>query len=843
MLANGTESGKRTPATASQPPTQQQLPPSRTSLDRDYSGLQPPNGNFRNLSSSMASHAARGGSLAPGVAPGSFSSELRSQMLSSRAGSRMDLTSNYTGTIMDKVDEDDNATINQAALASLRDRLQREMKIKEGSENMLEALNIKKAKQAREQRVRVEAELAASNSRIKVLRQQIADAQFMRTRPVTPARSWTNESVPQSGSKSPGSDAGSQNESDIDESTESPTFLLAELLQALEVEGMMPEYYVSRANALASLFKRHPTLKYDLVWSVFGMRMQMMLLSESREVVAAGYRVTRYAISDVSSLRKIRSLNTDYLVVRSLNNYRKADVEREQALKFVRAFLDVKEGVKEISRAIVRTIVAVAEQGDDRRSTVQAADHNIDRLRPICLETLAEILVRDPRLVVASGGLGPLTDALAEGSYKAPESLTSAFLFLLDTPQKRVYLQAEYGLDALFTAFTDPLGTNEAMMAQSCKAIAVAMRSWSGIMTLCMHDFRTVRSLVMSMMLPLQSIRETVLDLLFTILRIKPPAWATSFLAGRRLTTYGRVTNLKSGNTKSKSATLYEDDNGEQNFVEHYNALLLAVFIKAGLLPCLLQIAQTEEDPMLKRKITLMIGEVLKLASRLLPASWSASLQLLPELFAAATQFGNDDHFIASGIVYQISSVSRTLYRSAPSESMAGILPSSETMKNLASLETQPKVSTAVVFDDATFRQLLMDSCVLNSSNYAKWNWEVIMKIIDGPLQSGKRLEEAVRASKFMKRLISFYRPFKYRFSEIKNSRNTQKYVKAGCALMHSLLQSQEGVRFLADSKLLRQIAECLAQCDPVSTKPVALIPNILMIRSDKWHYRTIPPL
>jgi hypothetical protein len=252
--------------------------------------------------------------------------------------------------------------------------------------------------------------------------------------------------------------------------------------------------------------------------------------------------------------------------------------------------------------------------------------------------------------------------------------------------------------------------------------------------------------------------------------------------------------------------------------VEHYTALLLAVFIKSGLLQSLLRMAQTEEDPMLKRKSTLLIGEVLKLSSRLLPPSWSADLQLLPELFSAAAEFSNNDHFNASGIVYQISSVSRTLYRSAPSESTAGGLPSSDSMPYLVRFDEQPRPSNAAVsLDDATFRQLLIDSGVLNSSNYMKWNWEVILKIIDGPLQTGKRLDEAIKASKFMKRLMSFYRPFKYKFAEVKNTRGTQKYVRAGCALVHSLLQSPEGVKFLADSKLLRQIAECLAQCDPVS--------------------------
>ncbi|KAG6102116.1 hypothetical protein E4U31_003457 [Claviceps sp. LM219 group G6] len=820
----------------SQPPSQHNVQHSyhqnasqggRTSLDRDGGGLQPSNATSNRLaaSASVVSFAPRGSSLNPTIGPGSFSSELRSQMLSSRAGSKIDVGSTYTGGITDKVDQGGTAPATQQTLYGLRERLNREMKIKEGSENMLEALNIKKAKQTKEQRQRVEAELSASNTRIKELRQRITDTQRTNAAPpTTPTRTRTQDTVPHAtvnGLRSPPSITRSFTGSeDADENAESPTFALAELLQALEVEGMTPEYYVSRANQLVELFKRHPALKYDLVWAIFGLRMQMMLLSESREVVAAGYRVARYAISDAPSIKRIRSFNTDFLVIRSLNNYRKADVEREQALKFVRAFLDVKDGIKEVSRAVVRTIVAVAEQGGDRRPGIQPSDQSLDRLCPICVETLAEILVRDPPLLIASGGLGTLSEALAEGTYKSPESLTSAFLYLLDAPQRRKYLLPGYGLDGVFLAFTDHLAdAAEDMLKQTSRAISMAMRSWSGLMTLSMYNFRPIRSLIASILFPNPSIRETVLDLLFSLLRIKPPAWATSFLAGRRLTTYGRVANMKSVATQDRSAAFdMEEDSGEQSFLDHYTALLLAVLIKAELLASLLQIAQSEEDAMLKRKSTLLIGEVLKLASRLLPPSWSAELQLLPELFSAAAEVSNADHFNASSIVYQISSVSRTLYRSAPSESLAGALPSSDSMRNSGRLDDQPRLSNAgVSFDDATFRQLLIDSGVLNSSNFAKWNWEIIIKVIDGPLQTGKRLDEAIKASKFMKRLMSFYRPFKYKFAEVKNTKNTQKYVKAGCALMHSLLQSPEGIKFLADSKLLRQIAECLAQCDPTS--------------------------
>lgn len=282
----------------------------RTSFERD--GLQPPTpsaNGARNLSASAVNFAPRGSSLNPSPAPGAFSVDLRSQMMPSRAGSRADVHA------MEKVDEDEMSIVEQT-LAALREALNREMKIKEGSENMLEALNTKKAKQTKEQRQRVEAELNSSNQRIKELRHKIADAQRTRIAPATPTRTRTAESIFQgnNGIRSPPSASRSEGGSDFDEPTESPTFVLAEILQALEVDGMNPEYYVSRANNLVDLFKRHPTLKYDLVWSVFGLRMQVMLLSDSREVVASGYRMIRYAISDMASLKKIRELNTDYLV-------------------------------------------------------------------------------------------------------------------------------------------------------------------------------------------------------------------------------------------------------------------------------------------------------------------------------------------------------------------------------------------------------------------------------------------------------------------------------------------------------------------------------------------------
>lgn len=127
----------------------------------------------------------------------------------------------------------------------------------------------------------------------------------------------------------------------------------------------------------------------------------------------------------------------------------------------------------------------------------------------------------------------------------------------------------------------------------------------------------------------------------------------------------------------------------------------------------------------------------------------------------------------------------------------------------------QGKMNAAM--DETQFRNAVLETHVLNTVNYLKWKWDLIHRIVEGPLTNPKRLDEAIKGSKFMKRLIGFYRPFKYRFSMIPNTKPNQRYVRTGCALMRTLVQCPEGTKYLAGNKFLRQVAECLAQVDRMS--------------------------
>lgn len=60
---------------------------------------------------------------------------------------------------------------------------------------------------------------------------------------------------------------------------------------------------------------------------------------------------------------------------------------------------------------------------------------------------------------------------------------------------------------------------------------------------------------------------------------------------------------------------------------------------------------------------------------------------------------------------------------------------------------------------------------VLMSRDNNKWNYDVIMELLQGPLLNPKRLDEVIRATKFIRRIFSFLHPFNNRFSSILRTR------------------------------------------------------------------------
>lgn len=761
----------------------------------------------RSYSSSSAHYGPRGSSLATSTmtaaAPGSFSTDLKTTTFPRSTTPRPDLS--VSRATSNGPDDDHLGTDSEQRQAAVRDKIAKEMKIKMGTENMLEALQSKNAKQSKEQRLKVEMELGTSKRKLYELHQQLNQEMQRAQTPTTPPRSRMTSFLRGSPLKSPPVAADLQDPEPPPDAFEgeSPSLVLTEILQALEVEGMPPDYYIERANTLVDLFKRHPTLKYDLAWSVFSLRVQMMLLSDSTDVVAAGYRLTRYAIADRSSLKTIRALHTDEIVILSLVKKGHAVLEREQAVKFVRAFLDVKNGVLDVSRAVARALVAVAEQHDDR-------------LHHICILTLAEILMKDPPLLIQAGGLNTLTEILSEGTFHASESLVVGFLRLLDAPHGRGYLKSGREIEAIFGPLTDPFYSSghEERLKSSVRAISEMLKTWPGLLTLSKNDAAALKSLLGSLEYPTIPAKDLILELLFDVLRIKAPSWSSTFLAGRRLTTYGRGSHAHVERASKRLKHETDHDSQRLDLTSHFSTLVLATFLEAGLIGALTNMIRSEEDLALNRKATLLLAEVLRLSNYCLSEPDRSEVQVLGDLVTTGTILDAEEHAINAALIFQIESINRTLNRTSGVSSG----PRAYALQGTIHLGTQAleKSKLSASADVEQFRQAVIDTQVAAHTQYIKWNWDLIHSIVEGPLTNPKRVDELL-ASKFLKRLTAFYRPFKYRFSTVRNTRPNQRYVRTGCALIKSLMQTAAGIQYLRENKLLRQVAECMAQVDRLS--------------------------
>lgn len=209
--------------------------------------------------------------------------------------------------------------------------------------------------------------------------------------------------------------------------------------------------------------------------------------------------------------------------------------------------------------------------------------------------------------------------------------------------------------------------------------------------------------------------------------------------------------------------------------------------------------------------------------------------QALPRLFALATDYGNDSFwFAATSALGSIDSVGRKLRKTAPP---VGRRPENRARSNSLEVESS-KVRMGMAIDDATFRNLLVETQVLTSKDFSRWNWDVITDLLEGPLINPRRMEEALKGSKLMRRVLSFFHPHEHHYSTLPRTavrshairqafdlrrlilwfllQANSRYTHFGCVIITTLLASPEGVRCLSEDKLLRQITDGLMALENV---------------------------
>jgi hypothetical protein len=209
---------------------------------------------------------------------------------------------------------------------------------------------------------------------------------------------------------------------------------------------------------------------------------------------------------------------------RSLIRDHKFEIERTQALKLVRKFIDTPKGVKLIPQSIVYVLISIIEQVDDK-------------LRPLCMETLNELAIRNVKLVASCGGIKIIFSAMVEGPLYLTEMNILTVIYLLDTEKTRNYIKPEVDLEILISAFIDVYSKanySEEQLQSCSKAILSLFKSWTGMTYLCFQNKRAVKIIVETLRISRSEARKTLLQLIFDLFQIKVPKWFNELLISKK---------------------------------------------------------------------------------------------------------------------------------------------------------------------------------------------------------------------------------------------------------------------------------------------------------------------
>ncbi|KAH9912683.1 Rapamycin-insensitive companion of mTOR, middle domain-containing protein [Epithele typhae] len=573
---------------------------------------------------------------------------------------------------------------------------------------------------------------------------------------------------------------------------------------ATATEAELSRARIETMNRLIGILQKNMRVRYEIEVGEVVMSSLLPCLADkaTKQARATAYRLIRHSLVDAHSVQRIGEQNLDWYIVKTLSRDNKHSVEKEQAVKLIRAVVEigseryaphtaVGSGTVPLSDAVMRAMIAVAESPDDP-------------FKSICLQTLTEI---------------------PEGPLDMAPLLTSAFLHIIDSPQTRAYLEPGMDIEIAFTGITDAYGKSIEHMerVKGCARIFSSMlRSWSGLMYCCVNDKAAIRAVVDCLRIPALETREVILDTFFHLLNIKLPEWHRAFIDGRRLTMY-RKSRLSA---EIQRAEIPHRPPHTLKLTDQYIALLILIFTKAGLLDALTSMFEEPGiEPALSRKATLLMAEVLQKANRVLPLSVAAKIQSLPRIFNLASDYNDNEHRImGSSALTLIDSFNRHHSRSEPTAKGDASRPRAnsveESIRRGQRAVEQDRMKVRIQVDDRTFQANLLETQVMLTKDHTKWSYDTLLDLIEGPLHNPKRMEEAIKVLKYIRRLMSFFHPFAHRYSDLSRSKFNMRWTRIGCSLLTALLACPDGVRFLAEDEFLGQLVKSFAQLDPLNPTP-----------------------
>lgn len=597
------------------------------------------------------------------------------------------------------------------------------------------------------------------------------------------------------------------------EDTDDPSWRFDQLLAAITEKDTDESNIVSASNALCELLHGCPALRAEIVAPLFTSRVAFMFGHPLAEVRALAFRLARYTIYCLDLLRILVRCKALVFIIVSLGRPT-SPCERDNALKLIRAFLTIENGADCISIGVIKALVSLIEGssiGDEqepigRETPIAPVPPSVPvpcQVKQVCIETLCEIALAKPRLLFHADALRVLLDTLANDLL--PESGLACLLVvlsLLNRPDSRKLFRN--GNDLMLLLSTYSLVENDVVSPQKLPKlkqtlahlqrvaffISVSVKHFVGLMCFSIENFTMLSFLVQLMQKRNCRLRQCIMDTVLDILLIEPlPACQEGTDLGDAIRRYNAARSIPTVfqyNACQSSSIL------ERKVSPHYQGLVVLSLLKVGIFSRLSDIISEDSDVSNVKQACLLTTHIYHIASNYLPLELAgpflaeAKVILSPQLPLSAQEKATQD------------AISRANLRAA--------------VRTIA-------VRARSNVDDTEFKLQLFNTRVLTTKEYNDWNWQLILNLMHGPLRNPKRFSDTLeRSPKFFKRIMLFYRPFKFRFSHTSHdSQLGGLFVLVGCEVLRLLLLSEQGVRYLQCNKLMPQIAEIFAQIDPYS--------------------------
>lgn len=552
---------------------------------------------------------------------------------------------------------------------------------------------------------------------------------------------------------------------------ESATWMVSNYLESFQEPNLSTEFILEKANGLVNLLKSNPDIRNNLVLDAFMPSIQNLLLQNDNLISSAAYRVCRHLVDGKEFIDVLINLRFDIFIVISLSYDNSHQLEREQAFKLLRTFVDFNHGM---NKPILQAVISCIEKNDDP-------------LKNMALETLLEMCYVAPELVKECHGIRVLEGILQEYySFSLASIVLDTILNLMSNHHTRKHFINDFDISVLATVFSDlnPKSSVSIERIQNASVlITKALKNYNGFMLFSMHNFQPLKELLA--FFQVSTCAPYLIDIFLDILRIKPLPYKirNKGVTAFRMQPSEYYRECIPMNQKVALKVMILDRSG---FQERLSSLIS--FDSKG-----------DPQSVLATKARYLLTEYLNL-----------KLNLVDSVFTPVQDLSQQNE--KSQIfeeTFEFAKITNKMSRHRNTIGMSSL----NYIDNLKDFIKHDKENTLVrEVDDLRFRRMVYDSKVLQTKDFTSWNWNIIQELFEGPLMNSKHLEELAKSTKFIRRLLVFYRPLRLRFSNVdKGAKYAQKYIHVGCLFFKMLTSTSEGLKLLMDdTKIIPQLASLL---------------------------------